>query len=138
MRRNILKAKIELPEHDDFYAINIHATAFATDDTKQKHIYKYKEVLDDVKSQGAVFITGGDLNSIPPGSETYDFCEVDECEDETWHVISDEHDFHKEGSYFDNFESNDQYPGELDLLQPFYDDSTIYFPAIKYQNRNFF
>ena len=24
----------------------------------------------------------------------------------------------------------------MDLLQPFYDDSTNYFPAIKYQNRN--
>ena len=47
LRRNILKVRI--PELD-LYAVNIHATAFATDDTKQKHIGKYIEVLSEINT----------------------------------------------------------------------------------------
>ncbi|SVD27849.1 uncharacterized protein METZ01_LOCUS380703, partial [marine metagenome] len=86
LRRNILKAKITLPIPEDFYAVNIHATAFATDDTKQKHINKYKEVLDALNDQGAVFVTGGDLNSIPPGADSTDFCIEDICSGESFHT----------------------------------------------------
>ena len=74
LRRNILKAKIALDGENEIYAVNIHATAFATDDTKQQHINKFKEVLDDLESQGAIFVSGGDLNSIPPGANSTDFC----------------------------------------------------------------
>ena len=136
LRRNILKAKITLPIPEDFYAVNIHATAFATDDTKQKHIDKYKEVLDALNDQGAVFVTGGDLNSIPTDAEPYDYCIIDQCEDESWHTSVEEKKYHKEGSYFNNFQAIGDYPGERDLLQPFYADSLNYFPAIPYQDRN--
>jgi len=125
LRRNILKAKIDLPVEDDFYAVNIHATAFATDDTKQKHIAKYKEVLDDLHNGGSIFVTGGDLNSIPPNASA-DFCEIDICSDESFHTDS-EGGPHKEGSYFNNFE------GESDLVQPFYD---TYFSAISQASSN--
>ena len=54
-----------MDEENDIYAVNIHATAFATDDTKKKHIAKYKEVLEDIVLLGATFVTGGDFNSIP-------------------------------------------------------------------------
>jgi len=136
IRRNILKVKITLPKYDNFYAVNIHATAFATDDTKQKHIAKYKEILDDLISQGAIFVTGGDLNSIPPTeTDSTDFCMEDICSGESFHTNEDGGP-HKDGSYFNNFEATDLYPGELNLLQPFYDDSDNYFPAVKYQNRN--
>ena len=136
IRRNILKAKIDLPVSEEFYAVNIHATAFATDDTKQKHIAKYKEVLDDLVDQEAIFITGGDFNSIPTDADTTDFCLIDQCEDESWHTSVEEKDYHKEGSYFDNFQAIGDYPGERDLLQSFYADSQNYFPAIPYQDRN--
>ena len=119
LRRNILKAKIVLPGVDDFYAVNIHATAFATDDTKQNHIAKYKEVLDEIDSLGFTFVTGGDLNSIPPSAEP-DYCNTDRCNDESFHTEA-EGGPHKEGSYFNNFE------GESELVQPFYDS---YFEAI--------
>ena len=106
LRRNILKAKINIPQLDTtLYAVNIHATAFATDDTKQKHIARYKEVLDDLDLLGATFVTGGDFNSIPTDAEEEDFCKIDECEDENWHVSEDKNKFHKKGSYFDNFKS---------------------------------
>ncbi len=137
LRRNILKAKINIPELDTtLYAVNIHATAFATDDTKQKHIDKYKEVLDALNDQGAVFVTGGDLNSIPTDAEPYDYCIIDQCEDESWHTSVEEKKYHKEGSYFNNFQAIGYYPGERDLLQPFYADSLNYFPAIPYEDRN--
>jgi len=120
LRRNILKAKIALPEHDNFYAVNIHATAFATDDTKEKHIDKYEEVLEELDSQGFIFVTGGDLNSVPPGADVTDFCIEDMCSDESFHTDADGGP-HREGSYFNNF------VGEPDLVQPFYES---YFEAI--------
>ena len=126
LRRNILKAKINIPELDTtLYAVNIHATAFATDDTKQKHIEKYKEVLEDLDSQdNIIFVTGGDLNSVPPGADVTDFCMDDICSDESFHTDADGGP-HREGSYFNNF------VGEPDLVQPFYDS---YFEAINLDN----
>ena len=115
LRRNILKAKINIPELDTtLYAVNIHATAFATDDTKEKHIEKYKEVLDSLHSQEFLFVTGGDLNSVPPDADFTDFCIDDMCSDEIFHMDADGGP-HREGSYFNNFVR------EPDLIQPFYD-----------------
>ena len=121
LRRNILKVKIP---NLNLYAINIHATAFATDDTKQKHIEKYKEVLEDLDSQNFIFVTGGDLNSVPPGADVTDFCMDDICSDESFHTDADGGP-HREGSYFNNF------VGEPDLVQPFYDS---YFEAINLES----
>ena len=115
----ILKAKIELPNVEDFYVVDIHATAFATDDTKAKHIDKYKEVLDGLNDQGAIFVTGGDLNSIPPNADSRDFCIEDMCSEESFHTDTDGGP-HREGSYFNNF------VGEPDLVKPFY----VYHSAI--------
>ena len=120
LRRNILKAKIALPIDKAFYAVNIHATAFATDDTKQKHIARYKEVLDDLDLLGATFVTGGDLNSVPPSADSTDFCYEDMCNGESFHSDANGGP-HKEGSYFENFTE------EPNLIKPFYQD---YFPAI--------
>lgn len=126
LRRNLLKCQIAVPNLENFYAVNIHATAFATDDTKQKHIDQFESVL---KSLNGMFIAGGDLNSIPPPPEdadsTYgDYCEIDDCGDEEFHTNPNGGP-HIEGSYFRNFDD------ELDLLTPFYD---AFFPAILLEN----
>jgi endonuclease/exonuclease/phosphatase family metal-dependent hydrolase len=113
LRRNVLKAKIAIPSQDNFYAVTVHATAFATDDTKQKHVDKFKEVLDEMVINGDVFVAGGDLNSVPPGAET-DFCDEDACADDVFHTDTDGEP-HLEGSYFENFLN------EPTLLQPLYD-----------------
>ena len=117
LRRNIVKAKIPALTQgtQDFYAVDIHATAFATDDTKQQHIDKYVETLAEIHDggDGDLFVTGGDLNSVPPGSVT-DFCLSDMCDGEDYHTDEAE-EYHKEGSYFENFE------GEPDILLPLYD-----------------
>ena len=127
LRRNIVKAKIPALAQGskDFYAVDIHATAFATDDTKLQHIDKYVETLAEIQSSGNYFVTGGDLNSVPPGSK-FDFCLQDMCpgekyEDEDGNKI-EYHSIdsltggpHKEGAYFNNFD------GERDLLLPLYE-----------------
>ena len=118
LRRNILKTKV--PDLG-LYAVNIHATAFATDSTKQNHIDRYLEVLAEISDGGYSFVTGGDLNSLPPGASEYDFCNYDGCESEVFHVIVDGDSLHKEGSFFNNFD------GEIEILQPLYDR---YIPAI--------
>ena len=118
LRRNVLKTKITIPGQDDFYVVNTHSTAFATDDTKQKHIDKFVETLDALDEEGYNFISGGDLNSIPPGVDTYDYCFADACPGEEYHKDTDDH---KEGSYFNNFLN------ERTLLEPLYN---AYNPAV--------
>lgn len=120
LRRSILKTQVQVPGHDNFYAVNIHATAFATDDTKQKHIDTYLETLESLANEGALFVTGGDLNSLPPGADSTDFCLEDMCEDDYYHEAGNEPQ-HKDGSYFENFEN------EPTILQPLYE---AYEPAV--------
>ncbi len=119
LRRNVLKTKIAVPGQEHFYAVNVHATAFATDDTKQKHIDQFKEILDEINASGYEFVAGGDLNSIPPGAET-DYCDEDACTGDKFHTDTDGGP-HLEGSSFNNFEN------EPIILQPLY---YSYNPAI--------
>ena len=114
IRRNILKAKIPALSKNgkDFYAVDIHAEAFATDDTKQQQINKYVETLVAINNNGDYFVTGGDLNSVPPGSVT-DFCESDKCDGEECDGDFENNEAYQ-GSYFEHFD------GESDLLLPLY------------------
>lgn len=95
----MVKAKIEIPGIPDFYAVNIHASAFATDDTKQQHIIAFKKELDNIVSDGGWFVAGGDLNTLPPGSDSTDFCMEDQCPGESFHHANDDP-LHKEGSNY--------------------------------------
>ena len=113
LRRNILKAKIALPEHDNFYAVNIHATAFAKDDTKQKHIDEYVNVLNDIEENDEIFISGGDLNALTPWASKRDFCEDDKCSDDVCDGNYNTNTVY-EGSYFEFI------PNEINLLRPLY------------------
>jgi len=117
LRRNILKTKIDLPGVDNFYAVNTHLSAFSTDDTKKKQVERFKNELDKLTSAGAVFVTGGDFNLLPPGSDSTDFCDEDKCPDESFHGPNDDPQ-HKEGSYFTL---------EITWLQDMYD---TYQPAV--------
>lgn len=117
LRRNILEATIYM-HGTNLYVVNTHATAFATDDTKQKHIRSFKDVLDRIDGKGNLFIAGGDLNSLPPGADSLDYCIEDMCEGESFHKPGDDP-FHKEGSWFANADSS--------VLQGLYD---IYRPAV--------
>jgi len=97
LRRNVLKATVNMPGKP-FYAVNTHATAFATDETKQKHLDKFKSILDGIVAEGKFFVAGGDLNEIPPNASKMDYCLDDQCEGESFHEPGGYN--HKEGSYF--------------------------------------
>ncbi len=99
-RCSIVKAKLEIPNVDDLYIVNIHASAFATDDTKFRHIQIFKSEMDKIKNNGDWVISGGDLNTLPPGSDTTDYCLQDICEGESFHGTGDDP-LHKEGSNYE-------------------------------------
>lgn len=98
-RCSMVTGKIEIPGVDNLYAVNIHASAFATDDTKHKHIIRFKEELDRIQNEGGRFVAGGDLNTLPPGSDTTDYCMEDMCPGESYHHATD-NPMHKEGSNY--------------------------------------
>ena len=60
LRRNILKVRVPVLDvgPKQFFAVDIHATAFATDDTKEHHILKYIEVLKQIEDSNNVFKEG--------------------------------------------------------------------------------
>ncbi len=122
LRRNILKTKIALPGVDDFYVVNIHASAFSTDDTKKRQFEIFKDELDRLDAKGIPFVAGGDLNELPPGAAKIDYCMEDKAPDESFHGPNDDPK-HKEGSYFGN---------EVTWLQPLYDNYTPDVPLPEY------
>ena len=103
LRRNILKATVDLPGYGEvnaFHVVNVHTAAFSQDGTKQKHIDRFKEELDKVAGSGGLFVAGGDLNEIPPNADkTFNFVDS-KCED-------------------GDFQADD-YSGETDWLNAFY------------------
>ena len=68
LRRCIVKAAVAIPGRDPVQVVNVHTAAFPMDDTKLKHIDRFKEELDAIEASGELFVAGGDLNSLPPGS----------------------------------------------------------------------
>lgn len=69
LKRNILRARVEIPGDTPLWVANIHTAAFAHDGTKARQIEIFKEELAKFDEQGKVFIAGGDLNTVPPGSK---------------------------------------------------------------------
>jgi len=108
----MVKAKISIPGFETVYAVNIHASAFATDDTKHQHIVAFKKELDQIAGDNGWFVAGGDLNTLPPGSDSTDYCFEDMCPGESFHQPGDDPQ-HKEGS---------NYTPESTWLGSFYND----------------
>jgi len=121
LRRNILKTRIALPGLDEFYAVNIHTSAFSTDDTKKKQLDILKDELDKLVQNGIPFVAGGDLNSLPPVATKIDYCMEDKADDESFHGPNDDPQ-HKEGSWFGP---------EITWLQDLYD---AYTPAVSLED----
>ena len=69
LKRHILTAKINLPWDPSFYAVNTHLEAFSEGDTKLQQIEKFHATLQDLDAQGITWVAGGDLNSLPNGSQ---------------------------------------------------------------------
>jgi len=120
----IITGKIKIPGFEEFSVLNIHASAFATDDTKKKHYEEFKSMLDKIDAEGGYFLAGGDLNELPPGSDSTDFCFEDMCPGESFHQPGDDPQ-HKDGS---------NYTPEITWLQPLYDDYVCAVPLDRYQH----
>jgi endonuclease/exonuclease/phosphatase family metal-dependent hydrolase len=118
----IVKGKIGIPGVEDLYILNAHTSAFATDDTKKNHIERFKEELDKVNDDGDWFVAGGDLNTLPPGSDSTDYCLEDMCPGESYHHAGDDP-LHKEGS---------NYTPEKDWLTGLYNDYKCAVPLDRY------
>ena len=125
----MLEGKIVIPHlaGNGFYVVNIHASAFATDDTKKKHIEQFKSELDRLNAAGSFFIAGGDLNTLPPGSDTTDYCIQDACEGESFHHNWD-NPYHKDGSW---------YTPEQEWLVPVYNDYQSSVPLERYRQSQY-
>ena len=115
LKRNILKARVEVPGWEPLWLLNVHTAAFAKDGTKARQIERFKQELDAIDRRGETFIAGGDLNTIPPGSERTHSFPDSKCEGE--------------------YEADD-YREELGILQPFYDDYKAAIPLEAYQKDN--
>jgi endonuclease/exonuclease/phosphatase family metal-dependent hydrolase len=107
----IITGSIKIPGFKEVPLLNMHASAFATDDTKKKHYEEFKTELDKLEAAGKYFVAGGDFNELPPGSDSTDFCYEDMCPGESFHQPGDDPQ-HKAGS---------DYTNENTWLQPIYD-----------------
>ena len=96
----MMTGRIEIPHYGNFFAVNIHASATAPLEIKQQHIARFKEELDRIAAGGGIFVAGGDLNTLPPGSDTTDYCIQDKCDWESFHT-PDSDPLHKEGSNYE-------------------------------------
>jgi endonuclease/exonuclease/phosphatase family metal-dependent hydrolase len=96
----VVTGRIEIPDVTNLYAVNVHISAFATDDTKKTQIIQLKTELDRIDGAGGYFVAGGDFNTLPPGSDTTDYCIQDMCSWESYHSEGDDP-MHKEGSNYE-------------------------------------
>lgn len=119
----MVSARMEVPGFSNLYVVNIHASATATPDVKLQHIAAFKSEMDRINNSGAFFIAGGDLNTLPPGTDTTDFCLQDKCDGESFHHSYDDP-YHKEGS---------NYTSENHILDPIYDKYSCAVPTNIYQ-----
>jgi endonuclease/exonuclease/phosphatase family metal-dependent hydrolase len=119
----IVTGNVKIPGFKEIALLNIHASAFATDDTKKKHYEEFKAEMDELNAAGKYFVSGGDLNELPPGSDSTDFCYEDMCPGESFHQAGDDPQ-HKAGS---------DYTLEIEWLQPIYEVYKCAFPLADYQ-----
>jgi endonuclease/exonuclease/phosphatase family metal-dependent hydrolase len=125
----MVEATAEIPGFEELALLNIHAAAFATDDTKKKNLDQFRNELDHLSADGKFFLAGGDLNTIPPGSIKTDYCLEDQCPGESFHQPGD-NPYHKEGS---------DYTPEKEWLVPFYTSyRSVIPPAVYLQDEESF
>jgi endonuclease/exonuclease/phosphatase family metal-dependent hydrolase len=82
LRRNVLRARVRIPDASDLWLVNVHTDAYGEDGTKRLHIDRFADELDALDDAGELVVGGGDLNTLPPGTEQlFDFPDS-VCEDE--------------------------------------------------------
>lgn len=124
LRRNILTASVSINENLDIEALCTHTTAFATDDTKKKHLEKFHEELSKI-GDDKIFVAGGDLNALTSAyvGNDRDYCSVDKCAEDDCDGDYKNNEIYQ-GSYFNHLD------GEEDFLTPLYENFNAAVPLI--------
>ncbi|AWV88042.1 endonuclease/exonuclease/phosphatase family protein [Bradymonas sediminis] len=116
LKRNILRARVEVPGDTPLWVANVHTAAFAQDGTKSRQIAIFKDELARLDEQGKTFIAAGDLNTVPPGST---------------HL----HDFPDSVCETARFQADDYRP-DIGVLDDFYAQYDAAIPLDKYKADN--
>jgi len=116
LKRNLLRAQLELPGQQSIWVVAVHAEAYSQDGTKRQHIDRFKQELDQLAHSGGIVVGAGDLNTLPPGT-------------------------HKKSGFPDSVCQNedfiaDDYRDEADWLVPLYDTYEAEVPLAEYQADN--
>lgn len=117
LRRNLLQASLDT-EAGEVRLITTHAEAYSQDGTKRKHIDSFEHHLNEAAQHGVV-IAGGDLNTLPPGSDRLQGFPDSVCEDE---FLAD--DFSEETTWLDSLYAQYSSAIPLSLYQA---DNSAYF-----------
>lgn len=118
LKRHILDATIAVPGVEDFHVVNTHLEAFSDDGTKRDQIDQFHDHLSALSTEGATWIAGGDLNSLPNGAATLTGF-ADDCPPET-----------------DQRFEGDNYEGEEDWLDGLFTDFNSLMPLSEFQADN--
>ncbi len=116
LKRNILRARVDVPGKKGLWVANMHTVAFATDGTKAKQVEDFERELARLDEQGKVFVAGGDMNAIPPGSKMVNDFPDNAC---------------KTGDF-----QADDFSNQIDLLAPLYKRYHAAIPLDEYQGNN--
>ena len=111
LRRNYVRARLDLPAREPIWLLNVHTDAYGKDGTKKKQIDLFTQEMKRLAQGGALVVGGGDLNAIPPGSLDVGPFDDSVCEDLEFRT--------------------DDYGEELDWLDELYAD---FVPAISLQS----
>jgi endonuclease/exonuclease/phosphatase family metal-dependent hydrolase len=116
LKRNVLRAKLEVPGKQPTYVVATHADAYSKDGTKRQHIERFKQELDTLAADGNTVLGVGDLNTLPPGTKKQFGFPDSVCKDEEFIA--------------------DDYRAEADWLDSLYADFTPEVPLDVYQADN--
>jgi endonuclease/exonuclease/phosphatase family metal-dependent hydrolase len=127
----MLKADLNIAGFKPLTVFNLHAVAFATDDTKKWQFKKVIDELDAISNIGGYFVCGGDFNTLPPiaGIKT-DFCLEDICSGEKYHQAGADPE-HKAGSNYSgesefSFQLFEKYNSSLPLSKYILNESAYF------------
>jgi endonuclease/exonuclease/phosphatase family metal-dependent hydrolase len=111
LKRNVLEADLEVSPQ--LRLVATHAAAYSQDGTKKEHIKSFEERLN---AAPGLVIGGGDLNTLPPGTDKVRGFDDSVCTDEDFQA--------------------DDYSEETDFLTGLYDRYDSAIPLGEYQSDN--
>ena len=110
LRRNLLRAEIHLGEKGPLAVYNTHLSAYSKDGTRKQQLDEVQQLLH---KETLPFVFGGDLNTLPPGTQKHKDFEDSVCDDDDFVM--------------------DDYAKELQYLTPFYNKYNEAIPLKDYQ-----